>query len=123
MILFLVLGKFAWPMFEKAYAERTAAIEGGIAKAEKAQTEAAAALEQYSQQLAAAREEAAKIREEARAAAQAIHDDMLAQAHAETERIARGRPGPAGGAAAADRRRTARRPRPHLGRAGQQDRR
>ena len=87
-ILIFVLGKFAWPMFEKAYAERTAAIEGGIARAEKAQADAAAALEQYNRQLGTAREEAAKIREEARAAAQGIKDDILVQAHAEADRIA-----------------------------------
>lgn len=88
VILVLVLGKYAWPMFEKAYAARTEAIEGGIAKAEQAQAEAAAALDKYNQQLAGAREEAAKIREDARLQAQAIHDDMLAKARAETERIA-----------------------------------
>lgn len=87
-VLVLVLGKYAWPMFEKAYAARTEAIEGGIAKAEQAQADAAAALEQYRQQLAGAREEAAKIREDARLQAQAIHDDMLAKARAETDRVA-----------------------------------
>ena len=86
-VLFFVLAKFAWPLFEKAYADRTAAIEGGIARAEKAQADAAAALEQYNRQLATAREEAAKIREEARTAAQGIKDDILAQAHAESDRI------------------------------------
>ena len=87
-LLLVVLGKFVWPQFEKAYAARTKAIEGGIAKAEEAQNEAKAALDRYNQQLAGAREEAAKIREDARAQAQAIRDDMLAQAHAEAERIA-----------------------------------
>jgi F-type H+-transporting ATPase subunit b len=87
-ILVFVLKKFAWPMFEKAYAERTAAIEGGIAKAEQAQADAAAALEEYNRQLAGAREEAARIREDARAQAQSIHDDLVAKARAETERIA-----------------------------------
>lgn len=82
-----VLAKFVWPMFEKAYAERTSAIEGGIQKAEQAQNEAKAALEQYRQQLAGAREEAAKIREDARAQAQAIKDDMVAAAKSESERI------------------------------------
>ncbi|MGS0684215.1 F0F1 ATP synthase subunit B [Nakamurella sp. GG22] len=86
-LLLFVLGKFVWPQFERAYAARTKAIEGGIAKAEEAQNEAKAALDRYNQQLAGAREEAAKIREDARAQAQAIRDDMLAQAHAETERI------------------------------------
>ncbi len=88
LVLFVVLRKFAWPQFEKAYAARTAAIEGGIAQAAEAQHEAAAALAEYRQQLAGAREEAAKIREDARSQAQSIRDDMLAQAHAETERIA-----------------------------------
>ncbi len=87
-LLLVVLGKFVWPMFEKAFAARTKAIEGGIAKAEEAQNEAKAALDRYNQQLAGAREEAAKIREDARTQAQSIRDDMLAQAHAESERIA-----------------------------------
>jgi F-type H+-transporting ATPase subunit b len=87
-LLLIVLGKFVWPMFEKAFAARTKAIEGGIAKAEEAQNEAKAALDRYNQQLAGAREEAAKIREDARTQAQSIRDDMLAQAHAESERIA-----------------------------------
>jgi F-type H+-transporting ATPase subunit b len=88
VVLLVVLRKFVWPQFEKAYAARTKAIEGGIAKAEEAQNEAKAALDRYNQQLAGAREEAAKIREDARAQAQSIRDDMLAQAHAESERIA-----------------------------------
>ena len=88
VVLLVVLGKFAWPMFEKAYAARTTAIEGGIEKAAEAQNEAAAALAEYQRQLSGAREEAAKIREDARAQAQAIRDDMLASAQAETERIA-----------------------------------
>jgi F-type H+-transporting ATPase subunit b len=87
-LLLFVLGKFAWPMFEKAFAARTQAIEGGIAKAEEAQNEAKAALDRYNEQLSHAREEAAKIREDARTQAQAIRDDMLAKAHEETERIA-----------------------------------
>jgi F-type H+-transporting ATPase subunit b len=87
-LLLFVVWKFIAPAFEKAYAARTAAIEGGLAKAEEAQEQAARALEQYNRQLATARDEAAKIREEARTAAQAIRDDVLAQAHAESDRIA-----------------------------------
>ncbi len=106
-----MLGKFVWPQFEKAYAARTKAIEGGIAKAEEAQNEAKAALDRYNQQLAGAREEAAKIREDARAQAQAIRDDMLAQAHAETERIAAAGRAQLDAQRSADRRRTPGRPR------------
>ncbi len=56
-------------MFQKVLDERSELIEGGIKKAEEAQAEAAAALEQYRSQLAEARTEAAQIREEARARA------------------------------------------------------
>ena len=62
----LVIGKFVVPRFEQTYAERTAAIQGGIEKAEQAQAEAEAALEKYNAQLAEARTEAAKIREDAK---------------------------------------------------------
>ena len=47
LLLFLVMRSKVVPMFEKAYAERSAAIEGGIARAEVAQAEAKSALEQY----------------------------------------------------------------------------
>jgi len=69
------------------YAERTEAIEGGIQKAEKAQADAAAALEQYQAQLADARGEAARIREDAREQGAAILAEMREQAHAESARI------------------------------------
>ncbi len=86
-ILFLVLRRAVVPMFEKAYADRTEAIQGGIEKAEKAQAEAQAALESYNQQLASARDEAARLREEARAQAANIADEIRAKAQDEASRI------------------------------------
>ena len=62
-LLFLTLRKFVVPMFEKTFAARTEAIQGGIEKAEKAQREAQAALASYTAQLADARGEAQLIRE------------------------------------------------------------
>jgi ATP synthase B/B' CF(0) len=50
-LLFLVLRKAVVPKFEKAFTERTQAIEGGIERAEKAQLEAQRALVQYNEQL------------------------------------------------------------------------
>jgi F-type H+-transporting ATPase subunit b len=79
--------KYAVPAFEKAYAERTAAIEGGLKQAEEAQTEANAALESYKRQLADARHEAARIREEAREQGALIVAEMREQAQAEAARI------------------------------------
>jgi F-type H+-transporting ATPase subunit b len=74
-------------MFEKAYAERTAAIEGGIAKAETAQAEAKVALEQYTKQLASAQDEAQILREQARVAGAAIVEELRAKAQEEAARI------------------------------------
>jgi F-type H+-transporting ATPase subunit b len=74
-------------MFEKAFAARTEAIQGGIEKAERAQAEAAAALQSYTVQLADARGEATKIREEARVQGAAIIEDLRARAQEEAARI------------------------------------
>ncbi|MEH3033437.1 MAG: F0F1 ATP synthase subunit B [Aeromicrobium erythreum] len=86
-LIFFVIKKIVAPMFEKAYAERTAAIEGGIEQAQSAQKEAQAALEKYTAQLAEARHEAAQIREEAKEQGAQIIAEMRAQAQAEAERI------------------------------------
>lgn len=86
-LLYFVLKKFAFPAFEKMYAERTAAIEGGLQAAEQAQAEATAALENYQSQLAEARQEAARIREEAREQGSAIVTEMRQQAQTEADRI------------------------------------
>jgi F-type H+-transporting ATPase subunit b len=75
------------PNLEKAYADRTAAIEGGINKAEEAQAQAQAALEQYQAQLREARAEASRIREEAKAQGAQILAEMRDQANAESTRI------------------------------------
>lgn len=86
ILLFLVAKKVV-PRFESIYAERTAAIEGGIAKAERAQEEAARALSQYQAQLADARGEAQTIREEARVQGAAIIEEMRNRAQEEASRI------------------------------------
>ncbi len=87
LILVALVRKFVVPNFEKAYADRTAAIEGGIARAEKAQAEADAALEQYRSQLADARHESARIREDAREQGANIVAEMRQQAQTESQRI------------------------------------
>ena len=86
-LIFVLLKKLVVPMFERAYAARTAAIEGGIEEAQSAQKEAQAALEQYTAQLAEARHDAARIREEAKEQGAQILTELRAQAQAEAERI------------------------------------
>ena len=86
-ILYYFLKKYVIPLFERTFAERTAAIEGGIEKAEHAQAEAQRLLEQYRAQLAEARHEAAKLREQAREQGAAIIAEMREQAQTEARRI------------------------------------
>jgi F-type H+-transporting ATPase subunit b len=82
-----VLMKFVFPRMEETFRARVEAIEGGIKRAEEAQAEANDLLEQYRAQLAEARTEGARIRDEARADAEGIRQDVLAKAREESERI------------------------------------
>ncbi|MCU7724617.1 F0F1 ATP synthase subunit B [Actinoplanes sp. KI2] len=86
-VLCFVLMKFVFPQMEKTFAARVDAIEGGIKRAEAAQAEANQLLEQYRAQLSEARTEAARIRDEARADAEGIRQDVLAKAREESDRI------------------------------------
>ena len=86
-LLTFVIAKFVVPRFEATYAERTEAIQGGIEKAERAQAEAQAALQEYRAQLADARGEANKIREDAKTQGSQIIAEMREQAQAEAARI------------------------------------
>ncbi len=86
-ILYYVVRSRVVPRLETIFAERTAAIEGGIAKAEQAQAEAAAALQEYNAQLAEARGEAQRIREQARAEGATIIAEMRERAQVEANRI------------------------------------
>ena len=91
-IVLVVIGfafyRLVLPKFQAVLDERTAKIEGGIAKAESAQAEAAAQLEEYQQLLADARAEAARIREDARAEGGQILAESRVRAQEEAARIA-----------------------------------
>lgn len=86
-----VIGYVFWrkvlPTFNRILDERTARIEGGLAKAEEAQAEAAAALAEYHHQLAEARGEAARIREGARVEGEQILADLRTKANEDAARI------------------------------------
>ena len=84
---FIVMKSKVVPRFEKAFADRTDAIQGGMERAEQAQQEAAAALKSYQDQLSDARGEAQKLREEARAQGAAIIEEMRTKAQEEANRI------------------------------------
>lgn len=87
LIILAVVTKKVVPTFEATYAARADAIRGGIERADKAQAEAQAALEQYRSQLSEAKDEASKIREDAKNSAAQVQADMRATAAAEASRI------------------------------------
>lgn len=86
-IVAFLFAKFIVPNFEKTYAERTDAIEGGIREAEEKQAAADARLRELEEQLGQARQEAARIREDAREQGAAIISEMREEAQAEAKRI------------------------------------
>ena len=86
-LLFLAIKKFVVPNFEKTFADRTSAIEGGLKAAETKQAEADARLAELEKQLGDARHEAARIREEAREQGATIISDLREQAQSEATRI------------------------------------
>src|SRR6476620_2484660 len=86
-LLFLAVKKWVVPSFETTFADRTAAIEGGLKAAETKQAEADAKLAELEKQLGDARHEAARIREEAREQGAAIVSEMREQAQTESTRI------------------------------------
>ncbi|HEY3732920.1 MAG TPA: F0F1 ATP synthase subunit B [Streptosporangiaceae bacterium] len=87
IVVFGGLGKILLPRIQKTLADRTDAIEGGLARAEEAQDEAAHVLDQYREQLQKARQEASRLREEAREQGAQIVAEMRDQAQAEATRL------------------------------------
>jgi F-type H+-transporting ATPase subunit b len=80
LIVFWALSKLALPGIRAALDERHAAIEGGIARAEEREAQAAALYEQYQAQLAEARTEAAQIRAQAQADKAAMVEEARVEA-------------------------------------------
>jgi F-type H+-transporting ATPase subunit b len=87
VVVFGVLGKLLLPRIASTLAEREDQIQGGLNRADEAQEEAQALLEQYRQQLADARQEAARIREEAQEQGAQIIAERRERAEAEARRI------------------------------------
>lgn len=87
LIILIVVWKVALPKFTAMLDKRSAAIEGNIAKADEAQKQAEAALEEYTRQLAEARTEAGEIREAAREDGKKIVAEAKDAASSEAARI------------------------------------
>ncbi|RMX08401.1 F0F1 ATP synthase subunit B [Corticibacter populi] len=90
-IVFLILVwftmKFVWPPIAKALDERAQKIADGLAAADKAKTELAAANQRVEQQLTASRNETASLLADAERRAQAIIDEAKSRANVEADKI------------------------------------
>lgn len=84
LIVFVLFWKYVMPRLREIMAQRTLAIEGGIAKAEQMEADAHRMRAQYQAQLATAHGEASAIREKAEAEKAAI----VAEARREAEQAA-----------------------------------
>ncbi|MGC0249741.1 F0F1 ATP synthase subunit B [Pseudactinotalea sp. Z1748] len=91
LVVLVIIGfffyKFLLPRINAVLDERAAKIEGGLALAEQAQEDAAAARSERQEELARARREAAEIREDANAQAAQIVAEAREQAKAEATRL------------------------------------
>ncbi|MDI3404515.1 F0F1 ATP synthase subunit B [Streptomyces cavernicola] len=86
-IVFFFFWKKLLPNINKVLEQRREAIEGGIEKAEAAQTEAQSVLEQYKAQLAEARHEAARLRQEAQEQGAQLIAEMRVEGQRQREEI------------------------------------
>lgn len=86
-VVLLVFRSKVVPMLEKVHAERVAAIEGGMAEADREKEEALALKAQYEAQLAGAKDEANQIREAARSDAAEVAEEARSKAQDEAARI------------------------------------
>ena len=87
VVILVVVWKVALPKLYTLLDARSNAIEGNIAKADEAQKQAEAALEEYTRQLAEARTEAGEIREAAREDGKKIVAEAKEAASSEAARI------------------------------------
>jgi F-type H+-transporting ATPase subunit b len=87
VVILFIFWRVVLPRMQKLLDQRAAAIEGNIAKADEAQRQAEAALEEYTAQLSEARKEAGEIREAAREDGKKIVAEAKDAASAESARI------------------------------------
>jgi F-type H+-transporting ATPase subunit b len=86
-ILMLIMWKFAVPAIKKTMAARSARIEGDLASAEKAKSDADTMIAEYKAKLADAQSESNRIIDDARQQAEAVRKDLIARAEADAAAI------------------------------------
>ncbi|MDR3900139.1 MAG: F0F1 ATP synthase subunit B [Slackia sp.] len=83
IILWIVLAKFGWPVFDKMLEKRANSIRDDLKNAEEARQESERVLAEYQQQLAEAKVQASKIVADAKKAGEDVKADITAKAQAE----------------------------------------
>lgn len=83
IILWIILAKFGWPMFNGMLEKRENTIREALKKSEEAQIESERVLAEYKQQLADAKAQSTQIIADARAIGEAVKADITAQAQTE----------------------------------------
>ena len=83
IILWIILAKFGWPMFNGMLEKRESTIREALKKSEEAKIESERMLAEYKEQLASAKAEATQVVADARATSEAVKADIEAKAHAE----------------------------------------
>jgi len=83
ILLWIVLAKFGWPMFNGMLEKRENSIREALKKSEEAQIESERVLAEYKKQLADAKAQSAEIVSQQSAAGEAVKADITAKAQAE----------------------------------------
>lgn len=83
ILLWVVLAKFGWPLFEGMLQKRETTIREALKKSEEARIESERVLAEYKTQLAEAKTQSAQIIADARATGEAVKADITAKAQAE----------------------------------------
>ena len=85
ILLWIILGKFGWPMFNGMLEKRENTIREALKQSEEAKIEAERVLAEYKQQLADAKVEATKVVSEARETGEAVKAEITAKANQEAQ--------------------------------------
>lgn len=83
ILLWIVLAKFGWPMFDAMLEKRENSIKESLEQSEKARIESERVLEEYKAQLEDAKNQAANIVAEAKKTGEAVKADITAKAQSE----------------------------------------
>lgn len=85
IILWIILAKFGWPLFEGMLDKREKTIKDALEKSESARAESERVLQEYQRQLEDAKSQAAQIVADAKQTGEAVKADITAKAQSEAE--------------------------------------